>query len=260
VIGEPTIRILDDAAATSRAAAESIALALGEAAAARGRADWATTGGSTPVGIYRALAAAPLRDVVPWKRVHVWWGDDRFVPRADPLSNVRPFDAELLPHVPLRSGHVHAPRMDDALAAGLGPEAVAASYELALRRTGLAVTDDDFPILDIVLVGIGGDGHALSVFPDSPLYDTTTWVSAVPAPTHIEPHVERISLHPRVLEAARLPMVVAHGAGKAAILADVLGPKRDERRWPAQLARRPGALWLLDREAASALPAGTPPA
>ena len=253
--GEPTIRILDDAAATSRAAAEAIAMALGEGVAARSRADWATTGGSTPVGIYRSLAAAPLRDLVPWGRVHVWWGDDRFVARDDPLSNVRPFEAELLPHVPIRAEHVHAPRMAEALAAGLGAEAVAASYELALQGAGLPTTDDDFPILDVVLVGIGGDGHVLSVFPGSPLFDTPTWVSAVPAPTHIEPHVDRVSLHPRVLQAARLPMVVAHGAGKAAILARVLGPERDVRRWPAQVARHPGALWLLNRDAAASLPA-----
>jgi 6-phosphogluconolactonase len=254
VTAEPSIRVLDGAAATSRAAAEAIALALGEGVAARGRADWATTGGSTPVGIYRALAVAPLRDLVPWERVHVWWGDDRFVPRDDPLSNVRPFEEELQPHVPIRPEHVHAPRMGEALGAGLGPEAVAASYELALQGAGLPETDDSFPILDVVLVGIGGDGHVLSVFPGSTLFDTPTWVSAVAAPTHIEPHVERVSLHPRVLQAARLPLVVAHGAGKASILARVLGPDRDVRRWPAQVARHPGALWLLDREAATSLP------
>ena len=253
--GEPTIRILDDAAATSRAAAEAIAMALGEGVAARSRADWATTGGSTPVGIYRFLAVAPLRDLVPWGRVHVWWGDDRFVARDDPLSNVRPFEGELLPHVPIRAEHVHAPRMAEALAAGLGAEAVAASYELALQGAGLPTTHDDIAILALALVGIGGDRPVLSVIPGSPLFDTPTWVSAVPAPTHIEPHVDRVSLHPRVLQAARLPMVVAHGAGKAAILARVLGPERDVRRWPAQVARHPGALWLLDRDAAASLPA-----
>lgn len=251
---EPSIRVFDDAAATSRAAAEAIAMTLGEGVAARGRADWATTGGSTPVGIYRALSAAPLRDLVPWERVHVWWGDDRFVPRDDPLSNVLAFETELLPHLPLRPKHVHAPRMREAIAAGLGPEAVAASCELALRGAGLAESDDGFPILDVVLVGIGGDGHVLSVFPGSPLFDTPAWVSAVPAPAHIEPHVARVSLHPRVLGASRLPMVVAHGAGKAAIIGRVFGRERDERRWPAQVARRPGALWLLDRKAAAELP------
>ena len=76
----------------------------------------------------------------------------------------------------------------------------------------------------------------------------------MPAPTHIEPHVARVSLNPRVLAAARLPIVVVHGEGKAAILASVLGPERDERRWPAQLARREGAIWFLDRAAAAQLP------
>lgn len=253
--GEPTIRIFDDAESASRAAAEAIAMALGEGVAARGRADWATTGGSTPVGIYRALAAAPLRDLVPWEQVHVWWGDDRFVPRDDPLSNVGPFETELLPHVPLRPDHVHVPRMQEAIAAGLGPESAAAAYEMALHGADLALTDDGFPIMDVVLVGIGSDGHVLSVFPGSGLFDTPAWVSAVQAPTHIEPHVDRLSLHPRVLQAARLPLVVAHGAGKAEILARVLGPERDVRRWPAQIAREPAALWLLDRAAAASLPA-----
>ncbi|MBI2781176.1 MAG: 6-phosphogluconolactonase [Chloroflexi bacterium] len=251
--GEPTIRIEADPEAASRAAAEAIALALREAVEERGRADWATTGGSTPVGIYRALAAPPLLGLVPWAAVHVWWGDDRFVPRDDPLSNVLPFDRELLPHVPLAAANVHVPKMAEALEAGLGAESVAAAYEMALVGTDLPADDRGFPILDVVLVGIGGDGHVLSVFPGSPLFDAEDWVSPVPAPTHIEPHVARVSLHPRILESARLPMVVAHGAGKAAILASVLGPERDERRWPAQIARRAGAIWLLDRAAAASL-------
>lgn len=252
--GEPSIRVFNDPEATSRAAAEAIALALREAVEERGRADWATTGGSTPVGIYRALTIAPLRGLVPWASVHVWWGDDRFVPRDDPLSNVRPLDRELSGEVPLQPANVHAMPMDDALAAGAEVGLVAAVYEGELRTAGLAVADAGFPILDVVLVGIGGDGHVLSVFPGSPLFDSSDWVSAVPPPTHIEPHVERVSLHPGVLAAARLPMVVAHGRGKAAILASVLGPERDERRWPAQVARRAGAIWFLDRGAAASVP------
>ena len=105
-----------------------------------------------------------------------------------------------------------------------------------------------------MLVGIGPDGHVLSEFPGSPLFDSEAWASAVPAPTHIEPHVARVSLHPRILELARLPIVVAHGTAKAAILATVLGGERDVRRWPAQLARRDGAVWFVDKAAAAALP------
>lgn len=251
---EPALRILADPEATSQAAAEAIALALREAVEERGRADWATTGGSTPVGIYRALAASRLRELVPWAGVHVWWGDDRYVPREDPLSNVRPFEEELRPRVPLIDANVHEIAMDAAIAANGGPELAAGAYEASLRAAGLPEAEDGVPVLDVVLVGIGGDGHVLSAFPGSALFETASWVSAVPAPTHIDPHVARVSLNPRILQASKLPMVVAHGAGKAAILATVLGPERDVRRWPAQVARFAGAVWFLDRAAAAALP------
>ena len=275
--GEPRIEVLPDPEATSRAAAEAIADALAEAVERRGRADWATTGGSTPVGIYRELAVAPLRDQVPWYAVHVWWGDDRFVPRDHPLSNVLPLDQVLIssaaraglsgtgeyavdvdlgvePGVTLPSANIHAPQMSDAIGAAAGPEWVAEKYADRLRDEGLPLSDDGFPILDVALVGVGADGHVLSAFPGSPLFDSEAWVAAVPAPTHIEPHVPRISLNPRILELARVPILVAHGAAKAEVLGAILGGERDVRRWPAQIARRDGALWFLDRAAAAALP------
>ncbi len=275
--GEPEVRIFADPGATARAAAEAIASALTEAAEARGRAHWVTTGGSGPLGIYRELADAPLRDSVPWKQVHVWWTDDRFVPRDHPLSNVLPFDQVLLstsaraglsgsgadavevdlgiePGVPLPVANVHAPPVTAAIGRATGAGSAAMDYEAELRAADLEIADSGFPIFDVVLLGVGGDGHVLSVFPGSPLFDGTAWVSAVPAPEHIEPHVERVTLHPRIIESARLPIVVAHGADKAGILATVLGPERDERRWPGQVARREGALWLLDRAAAGDLP------
>ena len=254
--GEPEIRVFEDPAAVSEAAARIIADGLESAVAHRGRADWATTGGSTPVGVYRVLRAAPLRDDVPWADVHVWWGDDRFVRRDDPLSNVRPLD-ELLrapgAGVPLDPANVHAPAMDGAIDAGRGAETVAAAYAAELRAARLPIGGAGFPMLDVILLGIGGDGHLLSVFPGSPLFDSVAWVSAVPAPTHIEPRVARVSLNPAMLTAARRVVVVAHGNGKATILATVLGAERDERRWPAQVARRGNATWLLDRAAASSL-------
>jgi len=277
VSGEPRVSVLPDPEATSRAAAEAIADALADAVASRGRADWATTGGSTPVGIYRALSIAPLRDRIPWHAVHVWWGDDRYVPRDHPLSNVLPLDQVLVsaaaraglsgtgeyavdvdlgtePGVPLPTENIHAPRMNDAIGLAAGPEWAAEEYADRLRDAALPASDGGYPIFDIMLVGVGSDGHVMSVFPGSSLFDSTAWVAAVPAPTHIEPHVPRISCNPRVLEAARMPLVVAHGNGKAEALAAVLGGERDARRWPAQLARRGGATWFLDRAAAANLP------
>jgi len=277
VSGEPRIEILADPEATSRAAAEAIADALADAVSARGQAHWATTGGSTPVGIYRALSVAPLRGAVPWHAIHVWWSDDRYVPRDHPLSNLISFDQVLVssaaraglsgtgeygvdvdsgaePGVLIPVGNIHAPRMSDAIALAAGPEWAATEYADRLRDAGLPTSQQGFPIFDAMLLGAGGDGHVMSVFPGSALFDSEAWVSAVPAPTHIEPHVPRISLNPGFVGAARLPIVVTHGAGKAEIMATVLGTEHDVRRWPAQLARREGAVWFLDRAAAAKLP------
>jgi 6-phosphogluconolactonase/glucosamine-6-phosphate isomerase/deaminase len=274
VSGEPRIEILDDPDAVSHAAAQLIASILAGAVEARGRAHWATTGGSTPTGIYRELAAPPHRDEVPWQDVHVWWGDDRYVPRDHPLSNVLPLDQVLVsmtaraglsgagadavevdlgiePGAPLPPGNIHAPAMSHAIGAAAGPGLAADLYERELREAGLDLSAEGFPIFDLVLLGIGPDGHVLSVFPRSEVFDTKAWVTAVPAPTHVEPHVPRITLHPGVLDAAREVVVVVHGDSKRGILATVLGDERDARRWPAQLARREGARWFLDRAAAA---------
>lgn len=274
---EPIVEVYDDPAAASEAAAERIAAALGAAVTARGRADWATTGGSTPIPIYRVLAAEPLRSRIPWEGVHVWWGDDRFVPRDHPLSNVLPLDQVLLVMsgpagmsgrgageastdggvvhgVPLPPVAIHPMPMGDAIQAGTGPMGAAGAYEAELRAADLPLADSGFPIFDVVLIGVGPDGHLFSVFPGSAVFDSTDWVAGVPAPEHVAPHVDRVTLNPAIVTAARLPLVVIHGEAKAEIVAAVLGPERDPRRWPAQLARRPGAVWILDRAAAARLP------
>jgi 6-phosphogluconolactonase len=278
--GEPEIVVVADPDAASEAAARRIATALAEAATDRGRADWLTTGGSTPTGIYRRLAVTPLRDAVPWDRVHLWWGDDRFVPRDHPLSNVMPADQVLLgaaaysgqsgsggsgidiatgvePGAPIPIANVHAMPIAEAIGEGHGPAWAAARYDgelRALAATGGLDVVDGFPVFDLVLLGLGPDGHLLSVFPGSPIWDDEAWVIDVLAPTHVEPHVARVTLHPGVLDVARHVLVVAHGTAKADMLATILGSLRDVRRWPAQAARRAGAAWILDAAAAAGLP------
>lgn len=251
----PRVIVAADPAAATERAASHIAAALAVAAAARGVAHWATTGGSTAPGIYRALATEPLRDSVPWPAVHVWWGDDRFVPRDHPLSNVKPFDDLLRDLVPIAREHVHPIRMTEAIADGRDPDWAAAALATDLAAAGVP-SDDGRPVLDLVVVGVGGDGHILSVFPDSAALDAPpgAWGLAIPAPTHIEPHVERVTMHPGVVAAAHDVLVVATGAGKADVLADVFGPDRDVRRWPAQLTLHARATWILDEAAAARLP------
>lgn len=243
----------DDAA---RIAAERIAASLAAAVASRGRADWVTTGGSAAPAIYRHLSADPLRDAVPWRSVHVWWGDDRYVPRDHPLSNVKPLDDILLDpehgiRIPI--ANLHPFRTTESIGSGWD-----AAWAANLLVNELAAADppivDGWPVLDLILVGIGGDGHLFSVFPGSAAFDSTAWAMAIPAPTHIEPHVERVTMHPAVIGVAREVIAVVAGSGKAAIVAEVFGPDRDARRWPAQLARRPGSTWIVDEAAAAQLP------
>lgn len=264
---EPAILVVADAAAAATEAARRIAAALAAAVAGRGRADWATTGGSTAPAMYRALSEAPLRDVVPWPAVHVWWGDDRFVPRDHPLSNVKPLDDILMgigeaalgtagghpAGVPLAVDHLHPFRISEAIGAGRDPASVARDLADELAVAGLPLRDG-YPVLDLVVLGIGGDGHLLSVFPGSTAFGATAWALAVPAPTHIEPHVPRVTMHPAIVQVAREVVVVATGGAKADVLAAVFGPERDASRWPAQVARHERAVWILDEAAAARLP------
>jgi 6-phosphogluconolactonase len=117
-------------------------------------------------------------------------------------------------------------------------------------------TIDGWPVFDLVLLGMGPDGHVMSVFPGSATFDSTDWVLPVPAPTRVEPHISRVTLNPAILRVARTIVVVAHGGGKASRLAEIFGAHRDPRQLPAQLTRRADATWLIDEAAAAELPDG----
>jgi 6-phosphogluconolactonase len=274
-IGEPEVVVAADPEASAKIAAERIAAILIDAVAARGVAHWATTGGSTPAAIYRHLANSPLRDDVPWGSVQLWWGDDRFVPRDHPLSNVKVAADILLefaalsgesgtgdygidvvdgrlPGAPIPAENIHPIPTTEAIGEGRDVDWCAARYAEMLRADGPPIVDG-WPAFDLVLLGVGPDGHVLSVFPGSATFDTVELVVGVPAPTHIEPHVARVTLNPAVLGAARAIFVVSHGDGKARILAEILGSEREPRRLPAQLGRRAGATWFLDLAAARLL-------
>ena len=266
-MSEPEIVVLPSEELAAVEAAERIATALEDAVELRGRADWVTTGGSALVARYQRLAAEPLVEAIPWANVHVWWTDDRYVPRDHPLSNVKPFDDVLLgianaeegtsssryPGVPLPVENIHPFPTGEAIGRAAGAAWCAAELADELRAAGLPERDG-WPVFDLIVLGVGPDGHILSVFPGSTAFDSTELALAIPAPTHIEPHVERVTLNPAVVGVARQVLVVVSGAGKAGVLAEIFGPERDPRRWPAQLARRDGAVWIFDEAAASRLP------
>jgi 6-phosphogluconolactonase len=263
--GEPRL-VVADAGSVPGIAAETIVRALAGAIDARGVAHWATTGGSVPPAVYRALLRSERRDEVAWGSVHIWWGDDRYVPRDHPLSNVKAVDDILLHHDDSEVGepegpdtglrlpldHVHPFRTAESIGAGHDAAWCAAELAAELAERGPS-SPGGFPIFDLVFLGIGGDGHLLSVFPGSAAFDAAEWTMAIPAPAHIEPHVERVTMHPSIVAVAREVLVVITGAAKADIVAEILGPVREPRRWPAQVARHDRATWILDREAAGRL-------
>lgn len=253
-----SVIVADDKAHIARLALDLLVSQLAMAVRVRGEAHLALTGGSSAEALYEALRSEPRARRVPWERVHVWLGDERIVPHDNEDSNWHPALEGWLEHpdgpsvppehrhpVPVEAADTHEQEGVAAAHAAIAAR-YAAEIERHLPRRG------SLPAFDVVLLGVGSDGHILSVFPGSEaLEGGGSHAIAVPAPTHIGPNQPRVTLAPRLLEAAGLIIVMVAGEAKRDIVADCLGPVEDPRRWPAQLARRPNAVWLVDRSAAS---------
>jgi 6-phosphogluconolactonase len=203
------------------------------AVAERGSCVLALSGGKTPRPVYEALAAPPLSGTVDWARVEVYFGDERAVPPDHADSNFRMASEALLARVALLPGHVHPMPADRP-----DRDAAAREYERVLP-----------PRLDVLLLGMGPDGHTASLFPGSPaLAERRRRVVPVTAP--IEP-ARRMTITPPVIAEARHVAVVVSGAEKAAMVARALSANADPAEVPAHLAA--GAHWFLDEEAAARL-------
>ena len=206
----------------------------------------ALSGGATPRRTYELLAAPPLQDQAPWDRVHVFWGDERCVPLNDPRSNARMAQAAWLDHVPIPGDQIHP------LDCARDPAAAARQYEAQLREFFAGQP----PRLDLVLLGLGDDGHTASLFPGTPvLEERERWAAAVYVAAA---DLYRVTLTaPLINQAAMVAFLVA-GKSKAGVLQEVLHGPRDPARLPAQLIQPQTGelLWLVDLAAAARLPVG----
>jgi 6-phosphogluconolactonase len=247
MVNRPEIRVVADREALAQLAAEEFTRLADEAIRAKGAFAVALSGGSTPKDLYARLASEqqPFRDRIAWNKVHFFWGDERHVRPDDPQSNFRMAREAMLSKLPVPTQNIHRILAEQA-------DAAAAAYEQTLREFFRPLAAEP-PRFDLVLLGLGPEGHTASLFPGNTVAsDPLRWVAA--------PWVEklasyRITLTPAVLNHAAQATFLVGGADKADIVYEVIQGADRPEELPAQAIRpESGRLtWLLDRAAASKL-------
>jgi 6-phosphogluconolactonase len=251
-VSTPEVFVYASGDLLASAAAARCVTRLSDAIAAQRHAHLVLTGGGIGTKVLAAIAAAPARDAVDWRSVDFWWGDERFEASGDPERNETGARAALLDALGVDQAQVHAVPGPDG-PDGDDPDAAAARY--AAELAAAAAPGAEVPVFDVLMLGIGPEGHVASIFPESPAAHATGSVVAVrnspkPPPT-------RISLTFGAIQAAREVWILASGAEKADAVAEaVSGVSQD--KLPAAGARgRDRTLYLIDEAAAGQLP---PPA
>jgi len=240
----PTILVFEKAEDLARGAARRIASIIDGAIRERGTCSVALSGGETPRAVYRQLAGPELSRSIDWSRIHVFFGDERLVPPGHPQSNFSMARQELLSQVAIPEENVNRIRGELS-----GDDAVK-DYRSRL----LAFFGDKRPRFDLILLGLGGDGHTASLFPDSPALDVEReTVAAAISPV---PPERRVTLALPVINNAREILFLVSGENKAAIVREVLGADLPAKKLPAAMVKpaRGDLVWLLDSGAASQLP------
>lgn len=240
------IRVLTTPQELFAAAAEEVVRATNQAVAERGRFAIALSGGSTPKSLYNLLATN-ARTSLPWDRMFFFWGDERHVPPKDPESNYRMVEEAMLSKVPVPAGNVFRIAAENPDAA-----AAAEAYEQTLRKF-FQLKAGEFPRFDLILLGMGPDGHTASMFPGTAGLQERSrlvianWVDKL--------KTRRLSFTLPVLNAARSVVFMVSGTDKATVLRSVLEEDVPGEQYPAKLVQpKDGKLtWFLDRAAASAL-------
>jgi len=248
-VTEVLVRVSRDPQVLAQTAAARLLVRLHDAQAERGLASIVLTGGRTADLIYRALATSPARDAVDWHRVDVWWGDERFVPDGDEERNETQARAALLDALPLDPARVHPM---PAATPGDDPEAAAARYAATLAASARPGSEQ-LPHFDVLLLGVGEDGHVASVFPGHPAaYETRAVAGVRGAP---KPPPNRVTLTLPALNTAEEVWLLATGTEKAGAVGMALTGHAGPVQLPAAGVRGVDrTLWLVDRAAASHVP------
>ena len=240
------IRTLTTPQELFEAAAEEVVRAAKDAVPQRGRFTIALSGGSTPKALYNLLATN-ARTVLPWDRMFFFWGDERHVPPTDPESNYRTAEETMLSKIPVAAGNVFRIATENPDAA-----AAAEAYEQTLRKF-FQLGPGEVPTFDLILLGMGPDGHTASLFPgtaglqEKSRLVIANWVDKL--------KTSRLTLTLPVLNAARCVVFLVSGTDKAPALHAVLEGDAPAEQYPSKLIRPADGklIWLVDRAAASAL-------
>jgi len=235
------IEVMEDVTALAEYAAKMFVDSAREAVKSHGRFSVALAGGSTPLRLYDLLAWDPYVSEVEWARCHLFWGDERCVPPDHIDSNYQQAYVQLLSKVDIPSRNIH--RIHGELPA----QQAADLYQSELKRFFGAE-----PVFDLILLGVGPDGHTASLFPGSAALDETNrWVVGVPHSTPPPPLVDRVSLTLPVLNAASQVIFMVAGTGKAQVVARILESPPAQPLLPAQRVDPPqgNVTWLIERSA-----------
>lgn len=242
-----TIQIFADPESLAHAAVVRFVQIARDAIEARDRFTVALSGGSTPKALYALLATQPWQNQVSWDQVHLFWGDERHVSPDDPSSNFRMTQAQLIAQVPIPPENVHRMKAENPNA-----QTVAAVYEQDLKQS-FQLAEGQFPQFDLVLLGMGANGHTASLFPGTAAIHEQ--IRLVVAPWVEEVNSDRITLTPPVINTAREVIFFVAGLEKAATLKAVLEGQYQPDRLPAQIIRlaQGKVTWMIDQAAASSL-------
>jgi 6-phosphogluconolactonase len=247
-VGEPEVIAYRDAQLLAEAVAARLVTGCVDAQAARGAASVVLTGGGIGTAVLGALADTPARDAIDWQHLDIWWGDERFVPAGDPDRNETGARSALLDHVDIDPARVHPMPGPDG-PDGDDPEAAAARYASWLAAATSPGDHGPVPEFDVLMLGIGPEGHVASLFPGMPaLHDERPVVAVHGSP---KPPPTRLSLTLPSIQAAREVWILASGEEKADAVAMALSGAGPEQVPAAGARGRQRTLFLLDSGAAA---------